>query len=128
MSEEKNKEIKIEARAYPLNEPKGNVMAFASITINDVFAVKGIRVMNSEKGLFAAMPSTKDNKGEYKEICFPVTKDMRILLNNAVVGAYEAAMLEKGKEEKDSVSDKIKSTDKTPAKPKEKAEKKKPER
>ena len=55
--------IKLDVRAYPIAEPKGSVMAFASVTINDMFAVNNIRVVNSEKGLFVAMPQVKDNKG-----------------------------------------------------------------
>ena len=36
-----------------------DAMAFASVTIEDMFAVNNIRVVNSEKGLFVAMPQTK---------------------------------------------------------------------
>ena len=125
MSEEKNTGIKLDVRAYPLKEPKGNILANASVTINDMFAVKGIRVMNSEKGMFAAMPSMKYNN-EYHEVCFPVTKEMRKLLNDVIVGAYKAALLDQDKE-KESVAGKIKNADKTPKEPKEKPDKKKSE-
>jgi stage V sporulation protein G len=81
--------IKLDVRAYPIAEPKGSVVAFASVTINDLFAVNNIRVVNSEKGLFVAMPQIKDAKGEYRDICFPVTAEMRKLLNDAILGAYE---------------------------------------
>lgn len=62
--------VKLDVRAYPIAEPKGNTVGFASVTINDMFAVHGIRVMNGEKGIFAAMPSVKDSKGEYRDVCF----------------------------------------------------------
>ena len=39
--------IKLDVRAYPLEEPKGNTLAYASVTIGDMFAVRGIRVMDS---------------------------------------------------------------------------------
>jgi stage V sporulation protein G len=47
---------------------------------------------NSSKGLFVAMPSYKAGNGEYKDICFPVTKEFREQLNQAVIGAYNQAL------------------------------------
>lgn len=82
--------VKLDVRAYPIAEPKGSTVGFASVTLNDMFAVHGIRVINGEKGLFAAMPSAKDSKGEYRDICFPVTAELRKQLNTAVVDAYTA--------------------------------------
>jgi len=73
-------EIKLDVRTYPIAEPKSNVVGFACVTIEDVFVVNNIRVVNSEKGLFVAMPQVKDNEGKYPKfssMCastrFPVT-------------------------------------------------------
>ena len=86
-----SKDINLEARAYPFEEPKGNQLAFASVTINESFAVTGIKVMNGENGPFAAMPSTKDKDGNFKDICFPTTKELRAEINTVVVEAYNVA-------------------------------------
>lgn len=104
MSEQEQNAVKLDVRAYPIAEPKGNVMGFASVTINNMFAVHGIRVMNGEKGIFAAMPSAKDSKGEYRDVCFPVTAALRKQLNTAVVDAYAAAK----EQERPSVKEQIK--------------------
>lgn len=106
-NQEQSAGIKLDVRAYPIAEPKGNTVAFASVTINDCFAVRGIKVVNGENGLFASMPSMKDGKGGYQDVCFPVTKELRAQLNEAVVGAYTAER-EKGAPEKASVSEQIK--------------------
>ena len=82
--------VKLDVRAYPIAEPKGNVVAFASVTINDIFAVNNIRVVNSDKGPFVAMPQVKDKDGKYRDICFPVTPELRKQLNEAILGAYAA--------------------------------------
>jgi len=87
-----SKDITLTARAYPFEEPKGNQLAFASVTINDSFAITGIKVMNGENGPFAAMPSTKLRDGSYKDICFPTTKELRAELNNVVINAYNVAL------------------------------------
>jgi stage V sporulation protein G len=93
MAQEQNTAAtKIEARAYPIAEPKGATLAFASINIDDKFAVNGIRVVNGEKGLFAAMPQTRDNKGDYRDVCFPVTADLRQQINDVVLTEYAAAL------------------------------------
>ncbi|MDR1820833.1 MAG: SpoVG family protein [Oscillospiraceae bacterium] len=86
--------IKLNVRAYPIAEPKNSIVAYASITIADLFAVNNIRVVDSAKGLFVAMPQVKDSSGQYRDICFPVTAEMRRLLNDAVLGAYALAQKE----------------------------------
>lgn len=101
--------VKLDVRAYPIAEPKGNTVGFASVTIGDMFAVHGIRVMNGEKGLFAVMPSVKDSKGEYRDVCFPVTADLRKQLNAAVVEAYSAAK----EQERPSVKEQMQEAAKT---------------
>ena len=100
------KTVKLDVRAYPIAEPKSSVVAFASATIDDMFAVNNIRVVNSEKGLFVAMPQVKDAKGEYRDICFPVTAELRKQLNEAILGAY-AAEKEKAAPAKESTVDKL---------------------
>ncbi len=72
--------------------PSGNIRATASVNLNDCFAIRNVKVMDSSKGLFVAMPSYKGGNGEYKDICFPVTKEFRQQLNDAVIEAYHQAM------------------------------------
>lgn len=96
--------VKLDVRVYPIAEPKGSTMAFASANIDDIFAVTNIRVVNGEKGLFVAMPQVKDSKGEYRDICHPVTAELRKQLNEAILGAYAA---EKEAPAKESTVDKL---------------------
>lgn len=74
--------------------PEGNVRAYASVNLNDCFAIRNVKVVDSSKGLFIAMPSYKAGNGEYKDICFPVTKEFREELNNAVIAAYHQALMQ----------------------------------
>ena len=90
---------KLDVRAYPIKEPKGKTVAFASVTINDMIAINGIQVVDGRNGLFAQMPQTKVGN-EYKDIAFPVTKDLRLQLNKAIVDTYVA--------ERNSVKEQIK--------------------
>ncbi len=98
--------VKLDVRAYPIENPKGNVIAFASVTIADVFAVHNIRIVNGEKGPFVAMPQIKA-KGEYRDICFPVTAAFRAQLNDAVLNAFADAL------EKSAPADKLRENKRT---------------
>lgn len=68
--------------------PEGSCRATASVNINGCFAVRGIKVMDSSKGLFVSMPSYRAGNGEYKDICFPCTKEARAEFDSAVLDAY----------------------------------------
>jgi len=68
--------------------PNGSIRAIASVNLNGCFAVRNVKVMDSSKGLFVAMPSYKAGNGEYKDICFPVTAAFRQQLYDAVINAY----------------------------------------
>lgn len=70
----------------------GSVRAIASVNINSDFAVRNVKVVEGSKGLFVSTPQYKAGNGEYKDICFPVTKEARERFNAAVLGAYEQAL------------------------------------
>lgn len=72
--------------------PTGNIRATASVNLNDCFAIRNVRIIDSSKGLFVSMPSYKAGNGEYKDICFPVTAAFRQQLNDAVINAYHQAL------------------------------------
>ena len=66
----------------------GNVLALASITINDEFVVSGLRVLNGKNGLWVSMPSRKDKNGEYHDIAFPCTKEARTSIQDSVLAKF----------------------------------------
>ena len=68
------------------------VKAYASANIGGAFAIHGIRVVDSQKGLFVQMPQRsyeKDGATKYEDIFHPITADARTALNGAVLSAYE---------------------------------------
>lgn len=69
----------------------GTQRATASVNINGAFAVRGVKVLESNNGLFVAMPQYKVGS-EYKDICFPCTKESREQFNAAVMKAYEQTL------------------------------------
>ncbi len=67
---------------------EGKLKAYATATFDDCLVLHNIKVVEGEKGLFAAMPSRKTKEGVYKDIVHPITADFRATLQDAVLTAY----------------------------------------
>jgi stage V sporulation protein G len=81
---------KLDVRVYPLkNQEENSTKAFASVTVEDLIAIKGIRVVEGTKGHFVTMPQSKDNEGNYHDIAFPVNGDLRKAMNKAVLDEFK---------------------------------------
>ena len=65
------------------------VKGIASITIDDSFVVHDIKILESEKGLFVAMPSRRLPSGEFKDIAHPINAEARELMQKAILSEYE---------------------------------------
>jgi len=78
---------------------KGNTKAIASLTIDDAYAVHGIKVVSGVNGNFVSMPSNKQPDGNYKDIFHAVTKEARQEMNDAVMSAYEQKLSEQSQDE-----------------------------
>ena len=70
---------------------QGPVLADASVTIGGCFAIRGIKIKEGKNGPFVSMPSRMVN-GEYKDVCFPCTKEFKQQFDQTVLGAYQQAM------------------------------------
>lgn len=71
---------------------EGKMKAVVSITLDDVFVVHDIKVIEGEKGLFIAMPSKKTADGEYRDIAHPINSAIRELIQNKILDAYKEAL------------------------------------
>lgn len=68
----------------------GKMKAVASITFDNAFAVHDVKVIDGPEKLFVAMPSRRTPDGEYRDIAHPINSDMRSLIENKVLSAYDA--------------------------------------
>ena len=70
----------------------GATKAIASVTLDNWYVVKGLRVVDGKKGLFVSMPQESYmDKGEkkYSNIFFPITNAAKTELQDAVLNAYD---------------------------------------
>ena len=69
-------------------EKEGKMKAIVSITLDDVFVIHDIKVIEGDKGLFIAMPSRKGADGEFRDIAHPISSEMRTTLQNLIIDRY----------------------------------------
>lgn len=72
----------------------GKMRAIASITIDNEFVVHDLKVIESDRGLFVAMPSRKASDGEYRDVAHPINQSTRDRIQEAVLKQYEATCTE----------------------------------
>lgn len=76
-----------EVKIFPVNEER--LKAYVSITIDDCFVVRDLKIINGNNGLFVAMPSKKRKDGQFKDIAHPLNAETREALENQIFEAYE---------------------------------------
>ncbi|MCH4035826.1 MAG: septation regulator SpoVG [Lachnospiraceae bacterium] len=74
----------------------GKMKAVASITIDGVFVVHDIKVIEGEKGLFVAMPSKKTADGEYRDIAHPINTETRSMMEEMILQKYREDLSQDG--------------------------------
>lgn len=96
---------KITASLKPVTD-KGNVKAVGQITIDDSLAITGVKVIESEKGLFASMPSYTNQYNEWKDYANPVTKEAFDRIQTAVLNKYRSLGTVQGNVKYSEIGDK----------------------
>jgi stage V sporulation protein G len=83
-----------EVKVIPVNEDR--LKAYVSITIDDAFVVRDLKIIDGNTGLFVAMPSKKRKDGQFKDIAHPLNQETREEIEKAVFAAYEEEMKRMG--------------------------------
>jgi stage V sporulation protein G len=76
-----------EIKVFPVNEER--LKAYVTITLNDCFVVRDLKVIQGHSGLFVAMPSKKRKDGQFRDIAHPLNQDTREEIEKLVFKAYE---------------------------------------
>lgn len=71
-------------------EGEGKIKAYGTVVFDGALTVTDLKVVAGSKGLFVSMPSRKNKDGQYKDIVYPCTAEMREAIQKAVLGAYRA--------------------------------------
>lgn len=76
-----------DVKIFPVNEDK--LRAYVTITLDNCFVVRDLKVIHGNSGLFVAMPAKKRKDGTYKDIAHPLNAEMREKLERVVLAEYD---------------------------------------
>ena len=67
--------------------------AVVSVTFDDAFVVRDIKIIEGQDKLFVAMPSRKMPDGEFKDIAHPINAETREMIESTVIEMYHKELL-----------------------------------
>lgn len=76
-------------RVFKIEEPKGRVKGFASIVLEDAFAVHGLQIVEGKDRMFVSMPSRKNKEDKFVNIAHPINTELRQAIEEAVLREFE---------------------------------------
>lgn len=62
--------------------------AFVNITFDDVFVIRGLKVIEGQRGVFVCMPSRRMDDGSHRDIAHPITNEFRQEIEELILAAY----------------------------------------
>ncbi len=92
-------EVKIFPRSERETVKEGEpsrLRAYASITFDSCFVVRGLKVIDGRNGLFVVMPSRKLNNGTFKDVAHPLNNELRKIIEKKVLDEYKKFLGESG--------------------------------
>lgn len=76
-----------EVRVFPVNEDK--LKAYVTITLDNCFVVRDLKVIHGNTGLFIAMPAKRRKDGSFKDIAHPLNSETREKMEELILREYE---------------------------------------
>lgn len=62
--------------------------AFASLTFDDCFVIRGLKLIEGNAGMFVAMPNRKRPDGTFQDIAHPINHEMRERIEKRLIECY----------------------------------------
>ena len=63
--------------------------AFVSITIDNCFVIRGLKIIQGNRGMFVAMPSRKRSDGSFQDIAHPINNETRRWMEDEILAHYQ---------------------------------------
>ena len=76
---------------HKVEKEDSRMKGFASVVIEDCFAIHDIRIIEGDNGLFIAMPSRAKSSGGYKDVAHPINQETRTMFAEAILAKYNEA-------------------------------------
>jgi|UniRef100_A0A7C4YBY2 stage V sporulation protein G len=85
-----------EVKVMVKSEPK--LKGFANVTFDNEFVVRGIKIIEGQKGLFISMPSKRGKDGKFRDIAHPINNEAREKIQKAILEEYNNIIAKKNSE------------------------------
>ncbi|MDY6314902.1 MAG: septation regulator SpoVG [Clostridia bacterium] len=72
---------------------EGKMKAVVSVTFDDCFVVRDIKIIEGQDKLFIAMPSRKMPDGGFRDIAHPINAETREMIESTVIEMYHKELL-----------------------------------
>lgn len=77
-------------KIFPIQNPKGKVVAMCSFSLQDKITFSGFSILNGDKGLWISTPSRKNPKtGKYASYVFFNDKTLKSLIDKTLITEYK---------------------------------------
>ena len=83
-----------EVKVFLVSEER--LKAYVSITFENCFVVRDLKVIQGPTGLFVAMPSKKRKDGQFRDIAHPLNQETRAHIEDMVFAEYENELKNRG--------------------------------
>lgn len=73
---------------HAFSEPKGNIVALASMTLYDAVTINSITINKGENGYYVKLPQKRTQDGNYIDVAHPINTKLRNRINSVLLSAY----------------------------------------
>jgi len=83
-----------EVRVFPVDEDK--LRAYVTITLDQCFVVRDLKIIRGTTGYFVSMPSKKRKDCTYKDIAHPINIETRKMIEEKIITEYRKIVPDAG--------------------------------
>lgn len=83
-----------DVKVFPVNEDR--LKAYATITFDDCFVVRDLKIIQGNQGLFVAMPSKRRKDGTFKDTAHPLNSETRDMIESRVLEVFHSELKKLG--------------------------------
>jgi stage V sporulation protein G len=76
-----------EIKVFPVSEEK--VKAYVTITFDNCFVIRDLKIIHGFSGYFVSMPSRKAKDGTHFDIAHPINKETRQMMEQKIMTEYK---------------------------------------
>jgi len=81
-------------KVHKTDREGSRMKGYATVTLDNCFVVRNIRIIEGDEKLFIAMPSRKVTEDRYEDIAHPINSETRKLFEDKILEEYNNPTVE----------------------------------